>query len=132
MSVLPKISPISPVLKHRSFDHGDYLFELNTTVFGPWLMFRAVAANWYRAILWPECARPNARSGYSPRAGAGAPISTPLRWAELRRPIDPDVFTIGPIFKRLDRFGDLFAAMWRNSQDIRAFWAGLHTRVNGK
>jgi bifunctional non-homologous end joining protein LigD len=28
MSVLLKISPISPVLKHRSFDHGDYLFEL--------------------------------------------------------------------------------------------------------
>jgi bifunctional non-homologous end joining protein LigD len=28
MSVLPKISPISPVLKHRSFDHEDHFFEL--------------------------------------------------------------------------------------------------------
>lgn len=62
---------------------------------------------------------------YSPRARDGAPVSTPLRWDELRRPINPDVFTITTIFKRLDRIGDLFATMLKDRQDITAFCEAL-------
>jgi bifunctional non-homologous end joining protein LigD len=53
-------------------------------------------------------------------------VSTPLRWEELRQPIDPDAFTISTIFKRLDRIGDLFAPMLKDRQDIGPFCEALH------
>src|SRR4029450_2026051 len=63
---------------------------------------------------------------YSPRVRAGAPVSTPVRWEELKRPIDPDAFTIRTIYKRLDRVGDLFSTMGEDLQDISPFCEALH------
>jgi len=67
-------------------------------------------------------------SVYSPRPRPGAPVSTPLKWEEFRRPIDPKVFTIKTIFKRLDKFGDLFEPALSDRQDISGFLESLRTR----
>jgi bifunctional non-homologous end joining protein LigD len=60
-------------------------------------------------------------SVYSPRPRQHAPVSTPLKWEELKRPVDPNQFTIKSIFKRLDRFGDLFEKSLTDRQDISGF-----------
>jgi bifunctional non-homologous end joining protein LigD len=60
-------------------------------------------------------------SVYSPRPRARAPVSTPLKWEEVRRPIDPTEFTIKTIFKRLGKLGDLFEKALTDRQDISNF-----------
>jgi bifunctional non-homologous end joining protein LigD len=60
-------------------------------------------------------------SVYSPRPRPGAPVSTPLKWEEFKRPIDPNAFTIKTIFKRLDKYGDLFEKALMDRQDISGF-----------
>jgi bifunctional non-homologous end joining protein LigD len=46
---------------------------------------------------------------YSPRAGAGAPVSAPIAWDELDDPdLRPDAFTIRTLPARLESRGDLF------------------------
>jgi bifunctional non-homologous end joining protein LigD len=64
-------------------------------------------------------------SVYSPRPRPGAPVSTPLKWEEFKRPIDPNVYTIKTIFKRLDKFGDLFEKALTDRQDISSFLKSL-------
>lgn len=53
-------------------------------------------------------------SAYSVRPVPGATVSTPIRWSELNKRLDPHKFTIKNIHKRLDKFGDL----WENMQDF--------------
>ena len=60
-------------------------------------------------------------SVYSPRPRPGAPVSTPLKWEEFKKPIDPQAYTIKTIFKRLDKFGDLFEKALSDRQDIGGF-----------
>jgi bifunctional non-homologous end joining protein LigD len=67
-------------------------------------------------------------SVYSPRAKPGAPVSTPLKWEELKRPIDPRDFNIVSIFKRLDKVGDLFEPALTDRQDISGFLSVLRQR----
>jgi bifunctional non-homologous end joining protein LigD len=64
-------------------------------------------------------------SVYSPRACRTAPVSTPLKWAELDEPIDPLAFSIRTVFERLERVGDLWAKMWKHRQDIGPLCAAL-------
>src|SRR5215510_4728158 len=64
-------------------------------------------------------------SVYSPRPRPGAPVSTPLKWEEFKRPIDPKVFTIKTIFKRLDKYGDLFEKALTDRQNISVFLDAL-------
>lgn len=45
---------------------------------------------------------------YSVRPRPKAPVSTPLRWEELSKKLDPTGFTIKTIFRRLEKFGDIF------------------------
>src|SRR4029078_1868381 len=65
---------------------------------------------------------------YSPRPRQGAPVSTPLKWEEFKKPIDPKAFTIKTIFKRLDKFGDLFEPALSDRQDISGFLGTLKSR----
>ena len=58
-------------------------------------------------------------SVYSVRPKAGAPVSTPIRWDELED-VDPSAFTIGTIWDRLGRFGDLFAPVLTGGQRLEA------------
>lgn len=45
---------------------------------------------------------------YSVRPKAGATVSTPLEWKEVKKGLHPSQFTIKTIFKRLEKKGDLF------------------------
>ena len=67
-------------------------------------------------------------SVYSPRPRKGAPVSTPLKWEEFGKPIDPRAFTIKTIFRRLEKFGDLFEPALTDRQDISGFLDSLKTR----
>lgn len=48
-------------------------------------------------------------SAYSLRPKPGAPVSTPLEWKEVKHGLNPLIFNINTIFKRLNKKGDLFA-----------------------
>ncbi|MGE5681404.1 MAG: DNA ligase D, partial [Bacillota bacterium] len=45
---------------------------------------------------------------YSVRPRAGAPVSAPLLWKEVKTGLNPDKFTIKNIIKRLEKNGDFF------------------------
>ncbi len=54
---------------------------------------------------------------YSPRAAAGAPVSTPVEWDELDDPAPrPDAFTIRDIPSRVARIGDPFRTVLAGGQ----------------
>jgi bifunctional non-homologous end joining protein LigD len=56
---------------------------------------------------------------YSPRPGAGAPVSAPIDWDELDDPdLRPDGFTIRTIIPRLAEKGDLFRPVLARDQRL--------------
>lgn len=55
---------------------------------------------------------------YSVRPYPGAPVSTPLAWAELDEDIYPEQFVMGTLFERIEQVGDLFADALRIKQDL--------------
>jgi len=60
-------------------------------------------------------------SVYSPRAVPGACVSTPLKWTEFKKPLDARDYTIVTVFDRLEKYGDLFAPVLTDRQDISGF-----------
>jgi bifunctional non-homologous end joining protein LigD len=60
-------------------------------------------------------------SAYSPRARAGAPVSTPLAWDELSARRSPDRFTVQSVPARLARLGgDPWEGFWTCEQRLPA------------
>ncbi len=59
-------------------------------------------------------------SVYSVRPRAGAPVSTPLRWDEVREGLDPLSFTMDAVLERVARDGDLFARVLEGGQSLGA------------
>jgi bifunctional non-homologous end joining protein LigD len=57
-------------------------------------------------------------SVYSVRPNAGAPVSTPLRWEEVTRDLDPRAFTMDVVLDRVQRHGDLFADVLTTKQSL--------------
>ena len=57
-------------------------------------------------------------SPYSVRPKPGAPVSTPLRWEEVTRRLDPGTFTMEAVLRRVDREGDLFEPVLRGGQSL--------------
>ena len=57
---------------------------------------------------------------YSVRPRAGAPVSTPLAWDEVREGLDPAAFTIDEVRTRIARHGDLFEPVLTLRQSLAA------------
>ena len=55
---------------------------------------------------------------YSLRPFAGAPVSTPVTAAEIKRALEPEELNISTIFKRLNRQGDLWKEFWASAQTL--------------
>ena len=69
-------------------------------------------------------ARQNAKgksiaSVYSVRPMPGAPVSTPLRWNEVNRKLDPASYTMDAALSRLRRRGDLYEGVLKTKQRFR-------------
>src|SRR5437773_3340620 len=47
-------------------------------------------------------------SVYSVRPHPGAPVSTPLRWDEVKEGLDPRELTMDTVLGRIEQHGDLF------------------------
>jgi bifunctional non-homologous end joining protein LigD len=59
-------------------------------------------------------------SAYSVRPKPGAPVSTPIRWEELRPTLDPSRFTMAAVLRRVEQEGDLFEPVLRGGQSLGA------------
>jgi bifunctional non-homologous end joining protein LigD len=57
-------------------------------------------------------------SAYSVRPRPGAPVSTPLRWEEIKPGLDPREFTMEVVQQRVARFGDLFEGVLTTRQRL--------------
>jgi bifunctional non-homologous end joining protein LigD len=57
-------------------------------------------------------------SVYSVRPRAGAPVSTPLTWDEVKPGLDPTAFTMEVVLDRVARDGDLFAGVLAGGQSL--------------
>jgi bifunctional non-homologous end joining protein LigD len=55
---------------------------------------------------------------YSIRPVPGATVSTPLKWTEVRRGLDPTRFTMKTMAKRLDKVGDLWQPVLGKGIDL--------------
>jgi len=64
-------------------------------------------------------------SVYSARPRPHAPVSTPLDWSELKKPIDPTRFSIETTVKRIKTVGDLFKPVLHERQDIAPLLSAL-------
>jgi bifunctional non-homologous end joining protein LigD len=58
-------------------------------------------------------------SVYSVRPRAGAPVSTPLRWDEVVKGLNPAAFTMDVVLDRVARDGDLFAGVLKGQQSLK-------------
>jgi bifunctional non-homologous end joining protein LigD len=65
--------------------------------------------------------RPGATNAmvYSVRPRAGAPVSTPLSWAEVVAGLDPAGFTMETVLDRVARHGDLFEGVLTGRQSLK-------------
>jgi bifunctional non-homologous end joining protein LigD len=59
-------------------------------------------------------------SVYSVRPKPGAPVSTPLRWDELRKGLRPRDFTMSVALERVAKHGDLFAPVLEEPRPLGA------------
>jgi bifunctional non-homologous end joining protein LigD len=57
-------------------------------------------------------------SAYSVRPRSGAPVSTPLRWDEVKPGLDPAQFTMDVVQERIERHGDLFEGVLNTRQRL--------------
>lgn len=55
---------------------------------------------------------------YSVRPRPGATVSTPLLWNEVKKGLNPRDFTINTVFKRLEKYGDLWTGIFNRGIDM--------------
>jgi bifunctional non-homologous end joining protein LigD len=59
-------------------------------------------------------------SAYSVRPRPGAPVSTPLRWDEVKAGLDPRTLTMDVVLERVRQHGDLFEGVLKTRQRLSA------------
>jgi len=64
-------------------------------------------------------------SAYCARAKAGATVSTPLHWSELRDDLDPAAFTIRSVPARIAEVGDIWGDVMRRPNTRKVLLAAL-------
>jgi bifunctional non-homologous end joining protein LigD len=64
-------------------------------------------------------------SVYSVRPHPGAPVSTPLRWDEVREGLDPRAFGMDAVQARIEQHGDLFEGVLTTRQNLGAALAAI-------
>ncbi|GAC1447946.1 MAG: DNA ligase D [Isosphaeraceae bacterium] len=72
---------------------------------------------------------------YSARPIPGAPVSTPLKWSEVRTGLDPSRFTIRTLPKRIEKLGDLWSPVLEKGIELEACLerlANLSTKRRGR
>ena len=52
------------------------------------------------------------------RPRTGAPVSTPLRWNEVKAGLDPTEFTMDVVLRRVAKEGDLFSGVLDGGQSL--------------
>ncbi len=57
-------------------------------------------------------------SAYSVRPRPGAPVSTPLRWDEVKAGLEPTDFTMDAVLRRVAKDGDLFSGVLDGGQSL--------------
>ena len=56
---------------------------------------------------------------YAVRARAGAPVSVPISWSELKgKDLRPDAVTIHTVFNRLDKSHDPWKDLWKDAVSL--------------
>jgi bifunctional non-homologous end joining protein LigD len=79
----------------------------------------------YLQISWAK----TISAPYVLRAYAGAPVATPLRWAEVKPSLSPSDFTVKNVRSRFDRLGDIFAPVLTNHQRLEPAMKKLEQMV---
>jgi len=64
---------------------------------------------------------------YVLRAYPGAPVSTPLKWAEVKNGLSPQQFHIGNVLERFAKLGDLFQPVLRGKQRLEGSMGKLES-----
>ena len=67
---------------------------------------------------------------FSVRPRSGAPVSTPLRWPQVTRRLDPSRWNIRTTPQRMKRSGDPLAGLLHESTDIEGLLDGLGERLS--
>ncbi|MEX0659128.1 MAG: non-homologous end-joining DNA ligase, partial [Egibacteraceae bacterium] len=67
----------------------------------------------------------NIAATWSLRPERGAPVATPLEWAEVAGDVEPTDFTIATVWRRLDEVGDLAVPILAGGQDLRSAMAAV-------
>jgi bifunctional non-homologous end joining protein LigD len=57
-------------------------------------------------------------SVYSVRPKPGAPVSTPLRWDEVNEKLNPSIYTMEVVLRRVEQHGDLFEGVLTTKQRL--------------
>lgn len=69
---------------------------------------------------------------YSARGTEYATVSTPLKWTEVKKGLDPQNYTIQNVPKRLKKTGDLFLPVLGKGVDIRASLKKLQRKLGNQ
>jgi bifunctional non-homologous end joining protein LigD len=64
-------------------------------------------------------------SVYSVRPKLGAPVSTPLRWDEVDEKLNPSIYTMEVVLRRVEQHGDLFEGVLTTKQRLNDALKGL-------
>jgi bifunctional non-homologous end joining protein LigD len=67
-------------------------------------------------------------SVYSVRPREGAPVSTPLRWEEVKEGLEPRQFTMDVVRERIEQHGDLFEPVLNGGQSLSAALKAVRKR----